>query len=93
MPQRSGPPPGRTPRPGPSPLPRPSVPGRDGRDGNGLRDRLKRDTFLFLFCLGALAFVTWGFALTWWLTGGVVLLVLALASLAPALLLFYLRDA
>lgn len=44
-------------------------------------------------CLGALAFMTWAFALTWWVTGGVVLLALALASVAPAFFLFYLRDA
>jgi len=46
-----------------------------------------------MLCLGALAFVTWAFALTWWVTGGVVPLALALASVAPALFLFYLRDA
>jgi hypothetical protein len=88
MPPRFGPPSSRPPRVGPSPAPRQPISGR-----GGLRDRLKRDTFLFLMCLGALAFVTWGFALTWWLSGGVVLLVLALASLGPALVLFYLRDA
>jgi hypothetical protein len=46
-----------------------------------------------VLCLGALAFITWAFALTWWVTGGLVPLALALASIAPALLLFYLRDA
>ncbi|HEV7666289.1 MAG TPA: hypothetical protein VGQ62_22335 [Chloroflexota bacterium] len=59
----------------------------------GVRDRLKRDPFLFLLCLGVLAFMTWAFALTWWVTGGVVPLALALVSIAPAFGLFYLRDA
>jgi hypothetical protein len=54
---------------------------------------LKRDPFLFVLCLGGLAFITWAFALTWWVTGGLIPLALALASLAPALFLFYLRDA
>jgi hypothetical protein len=40
-----------------------------------------------------MAFITWAFALTWWVTGGVIALALALASVAPALFLFYLRDA
>jgi hypothetical protein len=48
---------------------------------------------LFVLCLGALAFVTWAFALTWWVTGGLIPLALALASVAPAFFLFYLRDA
>jgi hypothetical protein len=69
-----------------------SVPPRNGRSA-GVRERLKRDPFLFLLCLGALAFITWAFALTWWVTGGVVPLALALASVAPAFFLFYLRDA
>ena len=51
------------------------------------------DPFLFLLSLGALAFVTWAFALTWWVTGSVVPLALALASIVPAFFLFYLRDA
>ena len=58
-----------------------------------IRDRPKRDPFLFLLCLGAFAFMTWAFALTWWVTGGVLPLALALVSVAPALGLFYLRDA
>jgi hypothetical protein len=68
------------------------VPPSNGRNVS-LRDRLKRDPFLFLLCLCALAFMTWAFALTWWVTGGLVPLALALVSLAPALFLFYLRDA
>ncbi len=44
-------------------------------------------------CLAALALLTAGFALTWWVTGGFIPLALALASLVPAFLLFYLRDA
>jgi hypothetical protein len=46
-----------------------------------------------MLCLGALAFTTWAFALTWWVSGGVIPLALALASVAPAVFLFYLRDA
>jgi len=69
----------------------PSAPPR--KSGGGWRDRLRRDPFLFLLSLGALAFVTWAFALTWWVTDSVVLLALALASIAPAFFLFYLRDA
>jgi hypothetical protein len=61
--------------------------------GGAVRERLRRDPFLFVLCLAALAFVTWAFALTWWVTGGVLPLALALASLAPAIVLFYLRDA
>ena len=61
--------------------------------GSGLRERLKRDPFLFRLCLGALALLTAIFALTWWVTGGIIPLALALASLVPAFFLFYLRDA
>ncbi|HLZ28798.1 MAG TPA: hypothetical protein VKV73_15895 [Chloroflexota bacterium] len=82
----------------PRPAPRRSTrrtqtaPPSNGR-GPGLRERLKRDRFLFLMCLGALAFLTAVFALTWWVTGGFVALALALASVIPAFFLFYLRDA
>jgi hypothetical protein len=69
-----------------------SAPSGNGR-GTGVRERLRRDPFLFMLCVGALAFLTWAFALTWWVTGGVVPLALALASVAPAFFLFYLRDA
>ena len=82
----------RQPAPRRSARPTRNAPQGNGR-GAGLRDRLRRDPFLFMLCLGALAFVTWAFALTWWVTGGVVPLALALASVAPALFLFYLRDA
>jgi len=37
--------------------------------------------------------LTAAFALTWWVTGGIVALALALASLVPAFFLFYVRDA
>jgi hypothetical protein len=94
MPERSGQKPNRARRPGPRRSTRHSAaPPTDRRGGTGFRDRLRRDPFLFLLCLGALAFVTWALALTWWVTGGVVPLALALASIAPALFLFYLRDA
>jgi hypothetical protein len=46
-----------------------------------------------MLCLGFLAFGTWAFALTWWVLGGVVPLVLAVAFVIPAFYLFYLRDA
>ena len=61
--------------------------------GGPIRERLRRDPFLFVLCLGALAFITWAFALTWWVTGGLIPLAIALVSVAPALFLFYLRDA
>jgi hypothetical protein len=95
MPDRSGPRPTRTRPPGPRRSTRPArtpPPPNNGR-GAALRERLRRDPFLFVLCLAALAFITWAFALTWWVTGGVVPLALALASLAPAVFLFYLRDA
>ena len=68
-------------------------PGSGSQRGAAVRERLRRDPFLFVLCLAALAFITWAFALTWWVTGGVIALALALASIAPALFLFYLRDA
>jgi hypothetical protein len=68
------------------------APSNNGR-GTGVRERLRRDPFLFMLCLSALGFVTAAFALTWWVTGGVVALGLALASVFPAFFLFYLRDA
>jgi hypothetical protein len=71
--------------------PNPSTP--PGKSDDGIRERLRRDPFLFLLCLGAVAFVTWASALTWWVTGSVVPLALALASIFPAFFLFYLRDA
>ena len=93
MPERPTPKPTRARRPATrrSTKPAPSVPPSKG--GGGLRDRLRRDPFLFLLCVGALAFVTWAFALTWWVTGSVVPLAFALASIFPAVFLFYLRDA
>jgi hypothetical protein len=93
-PERSGPPPSRTRRPAPRRSTRftKTAPPRNGR-GSGLRDRLKHDPVLFLLCLGALALLTAAFALTWWVTGGVIPLALAVASLVPAFGLFYLRDA
>jgi hypothetical protein len=94
MPQRSGPPPSRTRRPTPHRSTRQTktTPPRGGR-GAGIRQRLKRDPFLFLLCLGGLALLTAAFALTWWVTSSLFPLALALASVVPAFLLFYLRDA
>ena len=68
------------------------APPRKGR-GSGFGQRLKNEPMLFLACLGVLGLLTAAFALTWWITGGIIPLVLALASLVPAFLLFYLRDA
>jgi hypothetical protein len=65
---------------------------RVGRGAN-LRARLKRDPFLFLLCIAALAFTSWAFALTWWVTGALAPLVVALIAVGPAIGLFYLRDA
>ena len=92
MPERSGPKPTRARRTAPRRLTRPNTAAPPGKTG-GPRDRLRRDPFLFLLSLGALAFVTWAFALTWWVTGSVVPLAVALASIVPAFFLFYLRDA
>ena len=93
MPDGSGQRPSRAKRPGTRRSTRQTtLPVRNGRSGV-IRERLKRDPFLFLLCLGALAFMTWAFALTWSVTGGVIPLALALACIAPAIFLFYLRDA
>jgi len=46
-----------------------------------------------MLCLAALGSITWAFALTWWVTGAAIALAVALGSIAPALFLFYLRDA
>jgi hypothetical protein len=94
MPDGSGQRPSRAKRPGTRRSTRQThpVPARNGRSAV-IRDRLKRDPFLFLLCLGGLAFMTWAFALTWWVTGGVIPLALAVACIVPAVFLFYLRDA
>jgi hypothetical protein len=92
MSDRSGQRPTRSPQPGPRRSTTRTTPPGSSR-GTGLRDRLRRDPFLFVLCLAALAFITWAFALTWWVTGGLIPLALALASVAPAMFLFYLRDA
>ena len=93
MPARPGPrPPSRTRQSAPRRSTRRATPPKGGR-GSNVRERLRRDPFLFVLCLAGLAFITWAFALTWWVTGGVLPLALALASVAPAIFLFYLRDA
>jgi hypothetical protein len=43
-------------------------------------------------CVAFLGFVTWACALTWWVTGAIPPLAVAVASVLPALYLFYLRD-
>ena len=98
MPERSSQRPTRSRQPGPrrstgsARAPSPGSRPGSGR-GGPIRERLRRDPFLFVLCLAALAFITWAFALTWWVTGGLIPLAIALASVAPALFLFYLRDA
>jgi hypothetical protein len=59
----------------------------------GVRERLRRDPFVFVLCLAGLAFLTWAFAMTWWVTGAAAPLAIALVSVAPAFYLFYVRDA
>jgi hypothetical protein len=84
-----------------TPAGRPSGPTRRtrGRPTNSprngpetLRERLRRDHFLFTLCLVALGLLTWACALVWWVIGGVLPLALTVASVAPAIYLFYLRD-
>ena len=48
---------------------------------------------LFTLCLVGLGSLTSAFAVAWWVMGGLVLLSLAVISVAPAFYLFYLRDA
>ncbi len=96
MPERSTQRPTRSRQPGPrrsTGSARAPSPGQTPGRGGAIRERLRRDPFLFVLCLGALAFITWAFALTWWVTGGLLPLAIALVSVAPALFLFYLRDA
>ena len=80
----------------PSPTKRTPRTGRSTNSPRGgpetLRDRLRRDHFLFTLCLVGLGFLTWACALVWWVVGGLVPLALAVASVAPAVYLFYLRD-
>ena len=95
MPDRPGSRPARTRRPAPG-----RRPGRGGRPtpspGGGpetLRERLRRDHFLFLLCLVSLGFLTAACAMVWLVFGGLVPLALAVASVGPAIYLIYLRDA
>jgi hypothetical protein len=63
------------------------------KGGASVRERLRRDPLLFVLCLAGAAFLTWAFAMTWWVTGQTAPLALALVSVLPAFYLFYLRDA
>ena len=89
--------PGSRPRRARRPSPRRA--GRNGRPTPSpggqetLRERLRRDHFLFLLCLVSLGFLTAACALVWWVVGGLVPLALAVASVGPAIYLIYLRDA
>lgn len=58
----------------------------------GFRHKLRRDPFLFGLCLLFLVFTTSAFAVGWRLFGDPMLLVLAVACVPPAFVLFYLRD-
>ncbi|HET6315415.1 MAG TPA: hypothetical protein VFG86_03075, partial [Chloroflexota bacterium] len=58
----------------------------------GIRARLRKDSVLFAMCVAFLGFVTWACALTWWVTGAIRPLAVAVASVLPSLYLFYLRD-
>jgi hypothetical protein len=89
MAQPSGRRQGRTRRTAPRRSTQPQPATRDG----AVRERLRRDPFLFILCLSGLAFVSWAGAMTWWVTGATAPLAVALASVAPAFYLFYLRDA
>lgn len=94
MPEQPGSRPARARRPA-SP-PKRTVRGRGPAPGSGpepLRERIRRDNFLFALCLVGVSVLTWAFALVWWIIGGVLPLALAVASVAPAVYLFYLRDA
>ena len=93
MPEQPGPRPVRTRRPSPRRATRQPPSGPPPKGAAGVRERLRRDPFLFVMCLAGLAFLTWAFAMTWWVTGATAPLALALVSIAPALYLFYLRDA
>ena len=95
MPERSGQRPARAGRRA-GPAKRTRGAGRPANSPPGgpetLRDRLRRDQFLFTVCLVGLGFLTWACALVWWVVGGLLPLALAVASVAPAVYLFYLRD-
>ena len=96
MPDRSGQRParaGRRPRPSKRTARKGGRPANSPRGGpETLRDRLRRDHFLFTLCLVGLGVVTWACALVWWVVGGLLPLALAVASVGPAMYLFYLRD-
>jgi hypothetical protein len=65
---------------------------QSARAATGVRARLRKDLVLFVMCVAFLGFVTWACALTWWVTGAIPPLAVAVASLIPAFYLFYLRD-
>ena len=93
MPGQPGPRPARTRGTTPRRARRQPPAGPPPKGATGVRERLRRDPFLFVLCLAGIAFLTWAFAMTWWVTGAVASLALALVSVAPAFYLFYLRDA
>ena len=97
MPERPGPRPTRARRPSPTKRAvggtRPAPPRSPRQGPESLRERLRRDQVLFTLCLVGLGLLTSVFALAWWVMGGLTLLALAVASVAPAIFLFYLRDA
>lgn len=82
----------RPPGPGMPPGRAPRRQGGSAEPPSGFRHKLQRDPFLFGLCLLFLVFTTSAFAVGWRLFGDPMLLVLAVASVPPAFVLFYLRD-
>lgn len=70
----------------------PRRPGSSAEPPSGFRQKLRRDPFLFGLCLLFLVFTTSAFAVGWRLFGDPMLLFLAVVSVPPAFVLFYLRD-
>ena len=57
-----------------------------------MRDRLRRDPFLFALVLGALGFTTFSLAVTWWYFRDLLLLLALAAIVVVTLALFRWRG-
>ena len=57
-----------------------------------MRDRLRRDPFLFALLLGALGFATFSLAVTWWYFRDPLQLLAVAATVAVTLALFRWRE-
>jgi hypothetical protein len=57
-----------------------------------MRNRLRRDPFLFALALGGLGFTTFSLAVTWWYFRDPLLLLAVAASVAVTLALFHWRG-